>query len=541
MDKKYHSFSRRLSKRILTVIVATVALIAILVMVFDTILLRSVINAYYMSEVQVANESIEKRLYEDEVRANLTDSLYTHMQELDEHVNELNPETSDNPDDKRNKHAWVYNIVIDSLGNYLYHPDRQRIGKGNFFDDISLSSDAERSELALGLASDENGHLEITIDGVSSYMFYTRLENTNWRNAIIVPTHGLVFLTLVTLAVILLFLTVGLLLTYWVSRITIRRSTQPLQLLAKSADEVAKGNFHAPLPELTHNDEICHLRDSFSNMQQSLTQYIDQLKATTAQKAAIESELSIARDIQLSKVPREFPARPDVDIYASMTPAKAVGGDLYDFFIRDDQLIFCIGDVSGKGVPAALFMMEARSLFRAYASGDLQPDRIVTKINHDLNQNNDTCMFVTLFVGVLDLTSGLLRYCSAGHEPPVIIGREARQLPVDHIFPVGALAETPYRMQTVVLEPQSIILFYTDGLTEAMNADGQLFGKKRIFSEVERAIHDGQPSPKALIDRLTQAVRQFAGDTEQSDDLTMLAIMIAPAGKHDMKSIINNK
>ena len=259
-------------------------------------------------------------------------------------------------------------------------------------------------------------------------------------------------------------------------------------------------------------------------MQQSLTQYIDQLKTTTAQKAAMESELSIACDIQLSMVPTEFPQRSDVEIYASMTPAKAVGGDLYDFFVRDNELVFCIGDVSGKGVPAALFMMMTKSLFRAYAANETMPERIVSQMNRDLVENNDTCMFVTLFVGILDLTSGLLRYCNAGHEAPVVIHKGTSLLPVDRTHPVGVYDDTTYQMQTVVLEPESTLFLYTDGLNEAMIDDYKMFGEKRIIEEADRAIQASQLSPKALIDRMTQAVHAFVGDIEQSDDLTMMAI-----------------
>ena len=248
------------------------------------------------------------------------------------------------------------------------------------------------------------------------------------------------------------------------------------------------------------------------------------LKSTTAQKAAIESELNIARNIQLSMEPTEFPQRPDIDIYATMTPAKAVGGDLYDFFVRDDELVFCIGDVSGKGVPAALFMMMTKSLFRAYAANEEMPDRIVSKMNRDLAENNESCMFVTLFVGILNLTSGLLRYCNAGHEAPVVIHKATSQLPVDRSCPVGAYEATPYLMQTAVLEPGSTIFLYTDGLNEAMDADNSMFGEERIFDETGRAIQTAQLSPKALIDRMTQAVHAFVGDTEQSDDLTLMAI-----------------
>lgn len=250
----------------------------------------------------------------------------------------------------------------------------------------------------------------------------------------------------------------------------------------------------------------------------------DQLEEVTTQKERIESELRIARTIQLSMVPSAFPIRPDIDIYGCMTPAKTVGGDLYDFFVHDNQLFFCIGDVSGKGVPAALLMTVTKSLFRAFSSNESMPDKIVSRMNDNLSENNKERMFVTLFVGILDLTSGLLRYCNGGHEAPVIIDKEAHLLPINHIFPVGAVPATSYKMQETVIEPQTTILLYTDGLNEALNADKEKFGKERILNEANRAIQAGQLSPKALIEQLTLSVHQFVGDTEQSDDLTMLAI-----------------
>ena len=255
-----------------------------------------------------------------------------------------------------------------------------------------------------------------------------------------------------------------------------------------------------------------------------LKQAYDRLEEVTIQKERIESELRIAHDIQMKMVPNVFPTRPDIDIYASMIPAKEMCGDLYDFFVRNDQLYFCIGDVTGKGVPAALFMTVTKNLFRAYASNESTPDYIVSQMNHNLTEDNKSHMFVTLFVGILDLTSGLLRYCNAGHEDPIIVNRETRLLPINRIFPVGAVAGTPYQTQAIVMEPQTTIFLYTDGVTEAMTADRKMFGREQIIDEINRAIQAGQVAPKALIERMTAAVQAFVGDTEQSDDLTMLAI-----------------
>ena len=356
------------------------------------------------------------------------------------------------------------------------------------------------------------------------YVNYKPLPYTDWTVAVI-QHRDLVFTWGGVLSFFIAFcMVVGSLVIFFFTSWSIRRATKPLGFLSDSAQEVAKGNFDAPLPTFRHNDEVAQLRDSFGTMQQSLKQYMEDLKASTTAKAALESELNIARDIQLSKVPTEFPQRPDFDIYASMTPAKAVGGDLYDFFVRDNELLFCLGDVCGKGVPAALFMMETRSLFRAYAADEDRPDRIVLKMNKTLNEHNESLMFVTLFVGILDLTTGELRYCNAGHETPLVINKEFKQLPFEGVCPVGVIADPPYVMQTVHIEPQTTILVYTDGLDEAMTADKEKIGNERIFNEVSCAIQNGQTGPKELIERLKQAVHDFVGDAEQSDDLTLLAI-----------------
>lgn len=362
------------------------------------------------------------------------------------------------------------------------------------------------------------------LKGTPYYVNYKPLPYTDWTVAVI-QHRDLVFMWGGVLSFFIAFcMVVGSLVIFFFTSRSIRRAIKPLGFLSDSAQEVAKGNFDAPLPTFRHNDEVAQLRDSFGTMQQSLKQYMEDLKASTTAKAALESELNIARDIQLSKVPTEFPQRPDFDIYASMTPAKAVGGDLYDFFVRDNELLFCLGDVCGKGVPAALFMMETRSLFRAYAADEDRPDRIVLKMNKTLNEHNESLMFVTLFVGILDLTTGELRYCNAGHETPLVINKEFKQLPFEGVCPVGVVADPPYVMQTVHIEPQTMILVYTDGLDEAMTADKEKIGNERIFNEVSCAIQNGQTGPKELIERLKQAVHDFVGDAEQSDDLTLLAI-----------------
>jgi Serine phosphatase RsbU, regulator of sigma subunit len=253
----------------------------------------------------------------------------------------------------------------------------------------------------------------------------------------------------------------------------------------------------------------------------------DQLEETTAQKTAIETDLRIASDIQMGMLPEKFPTHSDHDdvlLYASMTPAKEVGGDLFDFYFRDEKLFFCIGDVSGKGVPASLFMAVTRSTFRTVSAHESMPNRIVETINKtiaDMNKNN---MFVTLFVGVLDLPTGLLRYCNAGHDAPLLVGAGVGELPCDSNIPVGFMPEWEYTLQEAEIYTGTTIFLFTDGLTEAMNAENEEFQMDRINTVAINALSQQQQEPHQLIALMTNAVHQFVGDAEQSDDLTMMGI-----------------
>lgn len=251
------------------------------------------------------------------------------------------------------------------------------------------------------------------------------------------------------------------------------------------------------------------------------------LQAVNAEKERIGSELRIANGIQMGMLPKIFPPYPDrddMDIYGSLVPAKEVGGDLYDFYIRDEILFFCIGDVSGKGVPASLVMAVTRSLFRTVSAHEDNPSNIVMKLNEAMTEMNESCMFVTLFVGALDLSTGRLHYCNAGHCPPLLIGNELTLLPVDTNIPVGFLAEWQYTSQQIMLPPQTSIFLYTDGLTEARNAEKEMFGKQRMNDVIRKAIEEGKTAPEQTIRMMAEAKNRFVNGNEQSDDLTMLAI-----------------
>lgn len=436
------------------------------------------------------------------------------------------------------KKIGCYTFVIDHDGTFIAHPDSSYAVRKNYFEMAKETNDTIDDHVGRMMAAGQKGtycnakgegtHLDFfDVEHVNVYMFYVPIEDTDWSIALVVPRFmidaiavgfGFVFLILIGLA---------LLVVRYVGRFVAKRVTRPLGQLAASADEVAKGNFNAPLPKLKHYDEIRQLRDSFEEMQHSLTHYIDELKETTASKAAIENELKVAHDIQMSMLPKTFPPYPernDIDIYGSLTPAKDVGGDLFDFFIRNEKLFFCIGDVSGKGVPASLVMAVTRSLFRNISSYVAEPDHIVVALNSAMSEGNDTNMFVTLFVGVLDLETGLLSYCNAGHNYAMLIGQVVSSLPCDPNLPVGAMPGMPFTKQEMTIEPGTTIFLYTDGLNEAEDPGHALFGVQRIISIAESLVKEGKNEPTVITNQMIEGVHRFVDGAEQSDDLTILAI-----------------
>ena len=219
-----------------------------------------------------------------------------------------------------------------------------------------------------------------------------------------------------------------------------------------------------------------------------------------------------------------YPERDDIDIYGTLTPAKAVGGDLFDFYIRDNQLFFCIGDVAGKGIPASMFMAVTRSLFRNISAHVAYPERIAYTLNNALSENNESNMFVTLFTGVLDLATGHLSYCNAGHNSPLLVGRDVGDLPCLPNPPLGILAEFQFEAQEVDLDPDTTIFLFTDGLNEAENALHEQFGDERIAEVAKRLLANHEHQPINITYEMYQAVHDFVNGAEQSDDLTMLAI-----------------
>ena len=252
----------------------------------------------------------------------------------------------------------------------------------------------------------------------------------------------------------------------------------------------------------------------------------DQLEETTAVKERMESELRIARNIQMSMVPSVFPNVKGLDMYASMTPAKEVGGDLYNYLLLDNKLYFCVGDVSGKGVPASLFMAQATRLFLTLAKQGMSPAEICTRMNDALSgDDNETSMFVTFWLGLVDLTTGHLTFCNAGHNPPVIGGGEEHGTFLDMIPnpPIGIMPGMEYINEEVETIKGRPLFIYTDGLNEAENKENEQFGDDRLL-EILR--HLRFSSAQQIIESLGVEVEAHRNGAEPNDDLTMMCLHI---------------
>ena len=431
---------------------------------------------------------------------------------------------------KNDSAAWepkynFYYYITDSTGTYVVHPDTKRMANEKI---QHFKKNIKDEDIDSATINDSNGE-HFILDDEKVIVCSQEVKYTGWTIAFVLPELIIDIIGYIIAGFSVIFLVLGLLVVYFFGRRSIKKSVKPLQQLAMTADEVAKGNFNTALPEVNTHDEIHQLRDSFAQMQLSLAQYVDDLRNATAQKAAMENEMKVAHDIQMSMLPKTFPPYPersDLDIFGSVTPAKGVGGDLFDFYIRDEQLFFCIGDVSGKGVPASLFMAVTRSLFRNISQHVSEPSQIVNALNNAQSEGNDTNMFVTLFVGVLDLKTGNLRYCNAGHDAPLLMGNDVALLPCDCNLPIGVMGDFTFGQQEITLERNSTIFLFTDGLNEAENIQHAQFGDERIEEIAKSLVADGQLEPVQVIKHMADAVHTFVGEAEQSDDLTMLAIQL---------------
>ncbi len=426
-----------------------------------------------------------------------------------------------------------YSFIVSHKGTIVAYPYKAELSYKTLYEFLE---DHDGLEDANEILSSNNGYTTVVQNntGTMYVLFYSSIEHTGWTLVTIMPLKVILKPVGSIIGIFGILMLIGLIIVAVICRSAIRRVTMPITQFADSADEIASGNLSVQLPIIKTKDEMLRLHNSFATMQKSLIQQIEETRSANEEKGRIESELNIARDIQMSMLPKTFPPFPDrndIEIYGKQKPAKEVGGDLYDFYIRDEKLFFCIGDVSGKGVPASLVMAVTRTLFRTISFKEALPERIMFGINNAMAGNNESNMFVTLFLGVLDLPTGRLRYSNAGHNAPMLIGQTIGLLPCAANVPLGVQTDWKFSQQETTIDLNTCIFLYTDGLTEAENAANEQFMEERMIEVAKCMSHE----PQQMIEQMFNAVHQFVGNAEQSDDLTMLAIQYTKPLEKDMK------
>jgi sigma-B regulation protein RsbU (phosphoserine phosphatase) len=421
-----------------------------------------------------------------------------------------------------------YAFLISRNGTIVTHPAKEMIMNDTIFSLAEARSDPRLRALGRKMIRGETDFIPYTdISGRKCWLYYAPIPSVGWTLAVVFPeTELLAQVKTLSLTGAIMGIVGILLLTIAVAFIA-RSITTPLHALAGATAAIANGDFEVELPQVRSNDEVGTLTNAFQVMKGSLKEYIRKLTEATAAKERIESELNIAHDIQMGLLPKTFPPFPgrrEFDLFALMEPAREVGGDFYDFFLVDGtHLCFVIADVSGKGVPAALFMAMSMTLIKATARQGIPPDEILSRVNGELSRDNDSCMFVTTFCGVLDTETGGLTYANGGHNPPLHVkrGGGTSWLPRSGGLVVGAMEGVAYRCERLLLEPGDSLFLYTDGVTEAMNSRDEAYSEETLERYLATLHGSGI---RESVENVVTNIRSFTGEAPQSDDITMMMI-----------------
>lgn len=422
-----------------------------------------------------------------------------------------------------------YAFLLSRNGAFICHPSSELVLKENIFSWAETLQDASLRELGRRMIRGESGFVPHTslLTAEPGWMVFVPVPTTRWTLGVVFPEEVLTQQVRLLSRIESQIAVGGFAALFLIILLIARSITKPIEQLDQAARTLAAGNLDAPLPRIRGRDEIAELGEAFATMRDELKTYISRLAETVAAKERIQSELRIAHDIQMSLVPKTFPPFPtrhDLDLYAIMNPAREVGGDFYDFFLTDEShLCLAIADVAGKGMPAALFMAVTRSFLRSIFREEPSPARTLARLNAELSADNPSCMFATLFCAVLHLPTGECRFANGGHNRPMIVSPDgtASMLPTVKGAPIGAMEESTFGEGSFSLQHGQTLFLYTDGVTEAMNPQLQMFGEQRMAAVLQVAARE---SCTQLLERVEAAVHQFVEGAEQSDDLTMLAL-----------------
>ena len=421
----------------------------------------------------------------------------------------------------------AYAFLVDKSGYVIASPDMTS-------DNTVHKSIYEISNATYEITDDimsGNTAISLTTEGI--YFAYTPIETVDWKFCVRVPESVIIAPALAMnqdiINAIIIFI-VSFVVTITVVTFLVRsfskQLTDPLIALEKDVKTISAGNLDYQA-KIENNDEIGDLAISFNNMAKSLKQYINDLTSVTAEKERIGAELDVAKHIQASMLPCIFPAFPErkeIDIYASMTPAKEVGGDFYDFFMVDDRhLAIVMADVSGKGVPAALFMVIGKTLIKDHTQPNRDLGEVFSEVNNILCESNSGGLFITAFEGVLDLVTGEFCFVNAGHEMPFIskAGSPFEAYKIRPGFVLAGMEGMRYKAGVMELAPGDKLFQYTDGVTEATNKDNELYGMNRLEKILGMVC---TKSANEILDSVKEDIDVFVGEAPQFDDITMLCL-----------------
>ncbi len=423
----------------------------------------------------------------------------------------------------------------------------------NFENDLSLFEfeNSELAEAAKKIVSGDSGLTLTKVDGVNHYIAYTPIKDTEWTFGVAIEETEVILpaevnkkvieestesfvgilndsIKFMIIAIIVAFAAIVALVPFAGRKIA-DAFTKPLNILTEGVRDIASGNLDKKI-EIDTGNELEHLAVCFNAMTDELKKYMENLTKATAEKERIATELNVATNIQVSMLPHDFNFnRKDFELYATMQAAKEVGGDFYDFYLLDENhLVVTIADVSGKGVPAALFMMTSKTILKNFSMMMQNPDdlaAVMTLTNNQLCQNNDAMMFVTVFTGMLDLKTGEFIFVNGGHNPPLVYKNSENKfdyLDVKKNFVLGGMEDINFVQQKIQLDHGDIIYLYTDGVTEALNKSNELYGEKRLQDCLNRA--DKKIPVADLLKFVREDVNQHVNGADQSDDITMLAV-----------------
>lgn len=423
----------------------------------------------------------------------------------------------------------------DDKASYAFLVDN----KGNIIDNENASDKTNSLSNEKGINAEVvnrilSGQTDVSLTDDRIYYAYTPIESNGWKFCVRMPES--VILAPVRsvqrniIFMMSLFLAAFILITIIVTVATRKFSkdlTNPIISLSHDVEEISGGNLDYRA-KIYDNDEIGDLAKSFNAMAVSLKDYINNLASITAEKERISTELNVATQIQADMLPRIFPAFPErkeFDIYASMNPAKEVGGDFYDFFFIDDKhLALVMADVSGKGVPAALFMVISKTLIKTRALMGGTPSEILYDVNNQLCEGNDAGLFVTVWLGILDIETGKITAANAGHEYPALkrVDNPSFELLKDkHTPAVATIEEIRFKNYEIELNPGDVLFIYTDGVAEATNSSEELYGTDRMIKDLNK--YTDSKIDELLIN-MKKEVDKFTGDAPQFDDITMLGL-----------------